>query len=422
MKYIRHSVKIDLDSHVNKDGYHPIRIRVCCGGSRIDVYSGISVKPNQWNKSQHKVRQGHVIGNVPYNLINTALDEHVGFVEEYFINCAMRNVLPNLQELKEKYNYNYRPKPYQRANEFYYLFDKFIDETYQTRLWTTATYNFYIRLRNRLNNYAPDITFSGLSNNFMNKFVEELATTMYNDAISKLLDGLRAFIRWAEGKNYVINNEYKAYNIKLRPARKAIRYLTIEELKKMRDMEITEGSALDCTRDFFLFQCCTALRYSDIKRLKHQHISQDTNGDYYIDIMTQKDKDRINFRLSHLAVDIYKKYKDNEYENGIVFPIISNEKYNEHLKKLGKELNLQGEWIDYEYKLDEEIEIHTPRTHLSTHTARRTFVCTVLNEGASTATVRGITSHSSDEAMLPYIQITSRGTDKVIDAFDQALE
>ena len=173
---------------------------------------------------------------------------------------------------------------------------------------------------------------------------------------------------------------------------------------------------------FFVFQCFTALRYSDINRLKHDNIREIGDGKYEIDILTKKDKDRIPFPLAKTATRIYKKYKDNLYYNGVVFPIISNQKYNDHLKKLGKLAELKGEWIDYQYKLDKVEEVKTPKTELTSHTARRTFVVTALNEGVELDLIAQITSHSDFDNMRPYIASTRKGKQKVIDALDSATE
>ena len=136
--------------------------------------------------------------------------------------------------------------------------------------------------------------------------------------------------------------------------------------------------------------------------------------------MTEKDDDRISFRLPLRAVAIYKKYENNLYEHDLAFPVISNQKYNEQLKKLGEIANLQGEWIDYEYRLNEKIIIHIPKKDLTTHTARRTFVVTAMNEGIDLELISAITSHSVLASMKPYVKANRRGTDLVIDAIDRA--
>ena len=122
------------------------------------------------------------------------------------------------------------------------------------------------------------------------------------------------------------------------------------------------------------------MRYSDIKQLRHDNIYP-KGDDYYIEILTEKDEDRIGFKLASRALDVYNKYKDMVLEDGRVFPVLSNQKYIDYLKELGKQAKLEGEWVDYEFRLSEKIEVRTPKHKLSTHTARRTFVVMAYNEG-----------------------------------------
>lgn len=109
---------------------------------------------------------------------------------------------------------------------------------------------------------------------------------------------------------------------------------------------------MDIVRDAFIFQCYTALRFSDIKALTHDNINSTLDG-YEIDLVTEKDDDRVRYPLSKIATEIYEKYRVYEYPNGVVFPIISNQKYNKHLKDLGKIAKLEGEWIGYQYRLND---------------------------------------------------------------------
>lgn len=154
-------------------------------------------------------------------------------------------------------------------------------------------------------------------------------------------------------------------------------------------------------------------------QLKRENIKVSEEGNYEIDILTEKDDDRISFRLPQRAVAIYKKYQDYDYEEDRAFPVISNQKYNERLKELGEAADLKGEWIDYEYRLNEKIVIRIPKKDLTSHTARRTFVVSALNEGVSAELISAITSHSVVASMKPYIKANKRGTDIVIDAINK---
>lgn len=406
-------------SKTRKDGRASIVIRVSYGG-RIDLYSGYSVEPNQWNVSRRRVKQGAKVDGIYYNIINEKLDEMEQFCITYINAALARKETPTVEELKRQFNYKYKQGKEDKSDEFYYLFDKFIEESASTNGWGKNRIEVFQRLKRKWQLYKPQMTFDLLSTEVMERFKIELSKTMYNDALSKHLAYFRQFVSWAQSKNYRIHPDFFSYKPKLPKAQKDIRCLSLEDLDTLYNLDLSENKALDRVRDIFIFQCYTALRYSDVAQLKRENIKINSNGDYIIDIVTEKDDDRISFRLPMRAVAVYKKYENNLYENNLSFPVISLQKYNDQLKKLGKVANLEGEWIDYEYRLSEKIAVHIPKKNLSTHTARRTFVVTAMNEGIALNLISAITSHSEVASMKPYTKANRRGTDLVIDAIDRA--
>ena len=139
-----------------------------------------------------------------------------------------------------------------------------------------------------------------------------------------------------------------------------IKYLEKDEVEKIYNLTFEPFSTIDIVRDAFIFQCFTALRYSDVSALTHDNIIQNNEG-YEIDILTEKDNDRVRYPLSRIATEIYEKYHQYEYPKGEVFPLVSNQKYNKHLKEIGQLAELQGEWIGYQYRLNEKIVVKTHR-------------------------------------------------------------
>ena len=377
-------------SKIRKDGRASIIIRATFNG-RVDLYSGYNIKPNLWNSSRQRVKQGAKVDGIPYNIINSSLDNMEDFCIEYVNATLARNEVPSVEELKRK----------------------------MAKGWGQDMITVFNRLKLKLQAYNPKMTFDSLSTSTMDGFKVELAKTMYNDAIEKHLSYFKQFVDWARDKNYRINPEYYSYKPKLPKAKKDVRYLTLEELNTIYTLDLSHNEALDKVRDIFVFQCYTALRYSDVAQLKRENIKVSKDGNYEIDILTEKDDDRISFRLPQRAVAIYKKYQDYAYEEDRAFPVISNQKYNERLKELGEVADLKGEWIDYEYRLNEKIVIRIPKKDLTSHTARRTFVVSALNEGVSAELISAITSHSVVASMKPYVKANKRGTDIVIDAINK---
>lgn len=418
-KKFRYKTKLSVP---NTSGRCSVLIRVSYGGSRVELYSGITLQPKQWSENKERVKQGCIVDGMEYNVLNDTLDEQEKFVRDYFINSATRTVPASLKDLKERFNHKFKKSEQEQSDEFFFMFDKFREETSELKGWQKDRKEMFERLENKVRDFKPDIKFSDLSITTMDAFKVYLSQTMYNDALSKHLTYFKQFITWCRKKGCLIHEEFFTYEPRLPKAKKAVRYLTLEELDKIFNLTLNGKDGLERVRDIFIFQCYTALRVSDVRKLKHENITQNDNGDYYIDILTEKDDDRVKYRLAKRAVFIYNKYKKYKYENDLVFPVISPQKYNEHLKKLGKEAELEGEWIDYEYRLNEKIIIKTPKHNLSTHTARRTFIVSAMNEGVSLDIIALITSHADVKAMKPYIKENTRGTDAVIAALDKTTE
>ena len=404
----------------NSSGRSSVIIRVSCQGGRTDLYTGITVSEKQWNEKKERVKQGCVVDGYQYNVLNKKLEEQEQFVEEYFNDSALRVAEVSLTDLKERFNHKFKATAQSLSDEFFYLFDKFREETSENKGWSDNRKEQMERLEEKVRAFKADIKFADLSTETMDKFKVHLSKTMYNDAILKHLQYFKQFVTWASKRNYKVHEEFFSYEPNLKTAKKAVRYLTLDELDTICNLTFEGRDGLERARDIFVFQCYTALRVSDICQLKRENITQNENGDYYIELVTEKDDDRVRYKLAQRAVNVYLKYKDNVYESDKAFPVISPPKYNEHLKKLGQEANLQGEWIDYEYRLNEKIIVKTPKHKLSTHTARRTFIVTAMNEGVSLDMIALITSHSVVSAMKPYIKMNTRGTDLVIAAMDKA--
>lgn len=393
-----------------------VRMRVSAQG-RIDLYTGITIQPKQWSEAKQRVKQGCVVNGYPFNILNEMLDKQEQFVRDYFALAATRSVEPSLQDLKSRFNKKFKIGEAAKAEEFFIAFEQFRQQQEKARAWKKDMVDVFARLQKSVETFKPDMKFSDLSVKTMDAFMTHLSKTMYNDTILKNLSYFRQFIVWAQKRNYPIHEEYFTFEPRLQTAKKQVRFLTKEELDTIYNLKL-DDEQLERTRDFFVFQCYTALRYSDLKQLKHDNIHKRANGDYYIDLVTEKDEDRVSYKLASRAVEIYNKYKDYLLDDNLVFPVLSNQKYNDHLKDVGKEAKLQGEWLDYEYRLDQKEIIRTPKEDLSTHTARRTFVSLAYAAGSTLDEIAAITSHSDVSKMKPYLKVLPGATDKVIDALD----
>lgn len=406
-----------------KNGVGSVRIRVSCQGSRTDLYTGIILSTDKWNKKSGRVKQGCKVNKIPFNILNDTLLEMEDFLTEYFNGVHIRKDIVSLTDLKSRFNAKFKSSTKSQSEEFFYLLNNYIETTEITRSWGKEYSQEWRRVAESLRTYKPNLRFSDLSENVLNGYLKHLSATMYNDKINKNLQKLREFVMWAKSKKYPVHDDFLTFNPRLRETKKDVQYLEVEDLQTIINLDLPKGSTMDVVRDLFVFQCFTALRFGDLKNLRKEDIYyRETDNKYIIKLLTQKDKDVIHFPLARYAVDIYKKYKDFEYDDGKMFYVSSNPKYNLHLKKLGKLAKLKGHWLSYHFRLDEVEEEKTPRTDLTAHIPRRTFVSLALNAGVSDELIARITSHSDVEAMKPYIKLTEKGKALVIDTLEGLLE
>lgn len=400
-------------------------IRVQFAGRRQDLYTGITARKEMWDTKRCRIKQGCKVGGIDYNVANRRIDEQVKFVEDYFNEHFYRGMISTLEDLKINFNSTFKKSSTQKTEEFFKILNGYIEDRSVVRTWTKACVEKWRRLSKHLKEFKPDIKFSDFSENLMISLLKYFSLTKKNDTVLKEFATLNEFLKWARNKKYPVNDEFFAFynnSLKLEKHDKQVKFLTAEEVKVLIDMVFEDGSVMDITRDMFVFQCFTALRYSDLKNLKQENIYKGDDDQYYINLQTKKDKGRINFRLTKVAEKIYLKYQEKCRDKEYAFPVISLQKYNDHLKELGKLADFKGEWVDISWRLGDKIEEITPKTNLTTHVARRTFVCIAANAGVSLDKIASITSHADVNCMKPYLQFTVEGKDSVIQTLDSIFE
>ena len=430
MKQANHGVNTSIiASSANTSNYYIVRIRVTYGGKRVDLRPGITIEiKDQWQGN--RVKRGCKVLGVSYNEINRRLTRYEGWVHDYFLTCKEHHLEPSLAELRLWFNTEVSKKDESKEHiaiprlaavqkTFYELYQDFLVDMkirHQDAQCKEDAILPYIQLKNRLLEFDNNLSLENLTRKKMIEFIKHLSLSMYNDAINKRLTYLRCFNYWAEDHGYTVNPEYWRYNPSLKEAVKEVRFLTIEEVDRLWNLEL-KTSSMEVTRDMFLFQCYTALRYSDLKSLTREDFYSE-DGNLCLRKITQKQKTKIDFKLPQRAKIIYEKYSMYLYENNAAFPVLSNSKYNKHLKELGHLAGIKGKWKDIQYRLNKSEVVYTDRADLESHCGRRTFICMAYNAGMPIEHIAEITGHKCIEDLEPYIKATHKLTNNVIDAID----
>jgi len=334
--------------------------------------------------------------------INSDLSDYFSEIQKIFKEFELREEIPSPTQLREAFNLaikkteseeNFNQE--EQLLSFWKIFNEFVSENSKRNNWANGTLQKFNALKKHIERWKSNPTMDDFTEKGLSDFADTLLKQdLKNSTIDKQIGLLKWVLRWSASKNLTSDNAF----INFKP-------FEIPEDKKY----------LEKVRDIFLFCCYTSLRYSDVCNLCHSNIK-----DSYIEIVTVKTNDRIVIEFNDKSKAIYYKYKDFHFEGKKVFPVISNQKMNDYLKDLAELAGLNNPVHQTYYKGSERIETILPKyAVISTHDARRTFICNALSLGIPANVVMKWTGHSDYKAMKPYIDIADDIKASAMSKFNQ---
>jgi len=270
---------------------------------------------------------------------------------------------------------------------------------------TASTIKSYQTLVNHLQAYAKarrlQLEFANVDFAFCEAFKTYLLRTvgLANTSINNNVKYLKAFLNATFEQGLHDHAHFKRFR-KLEAIAPEVVYLTIAEKALLFALPLAHIPYLQRTRDVFLFECETGLRFSDVEALQSEQVFND-----YLLLTTRKTADLLKIPLSPLAQSIIARYKGQA--DGKALPVISNQKTNAHLKTLAQMARIDTPTTTTKQKGSERIATTQPKHKLvCTHTARRTFVTLALEGGMRPEVVMKITGHKDYKTLHRYLKIT----------------
>lgn len=214
----------------------------------------------------------------------------------------------------------------------------------------------------------------------------------YNTATSAShMTRLKTIITYGINDGKIKINPFK--NVKVKHSHKKIEYLTEEELNRIYNLGIDNKSLSD-VRDAFLFQASTGLAYVDLLNLKKEDIKITEDGTHYITKNRHKTDSEYTTVVLPMGVEMLKRHN---YK----IRVITNQKYNLILKTIQLLANIQNKT-------------------LTTHIARKTFCCLLLNKGVNINTVAKCAGHNDIKITRSYYATLQENT--IIKEINQAFK
>lgn len=382
----------------NKKGEKPIIMRITYNNQRSIIHLGCMVKPKYWAKNQFvRPNPEHETDNF-HQTINNRIRAYRTAAEDAISDAIIKGITLSDAYLK---NHIKNPEQLKNANKsFYSALDEFIETGKATK--AERTIKGYNTTKNYLTDFESFTKYKIDFNTINLDFYDKLKTYSFSEKkihdnyFAKLVNVLKAFLKWAEEREYHNNRIYERLTATERD--KEVIFLSMDELMKLKDFEF-KTNYLRKARDIFCFGCFTGLRISDIMQLTRDHIR-----DGQIVKSIQKTRQIESVPVNKFAQEILDRYPTDTMN---IFPGLSSQKLNKYIKECCEEAEFNERIKIVKYSGNKPSESTEFKYNLITsHVARKTFITNSLILNMNQKAIKEIVGHKKDSTFNKYLKIT----------------
>lgn len=223
------------------------------------------------------------------------------------------------------------------------------------------------------------------------------------NTVGKFIKNLKAILRRGYRESHHENNIFSNPEFRVLSEDVDNVTLTAEEVKNLSNLEITD-EVLDFHRDLFLIGCYTALRISDVLRLRKSHIIENK----FIRIWMKKVTDPVVIPISKKLNTILKKYNYH-------IPKVDRQDYGVNIKNICKDAGIT-ELIEIKSSKGGSITYITKPKHsfIASHTARKTGATLMFLSNIKPLLIMKITGHKKERTFMKYINISQEESARLL--------
>lgn len=222
------------------------------------------------------------------------------------------------------------------------------------------------------------------------------------NAIGKTVKNWKVFLKAAYKAGHHSNLVFEHEDFKIPEEETEDIYLSQDELKKIYEHHFP-NKTLDLVRDWFIIDCYTGLRISDIMVLQSENISGK-----FIDIANEKTDIQVSIPMHPFIQAIIKKWKG-------LPPKVTDQEMNRSLKEVAHLAGISGKMLFTITKggvrKDEFIERWAM---VSNHTARRSFISNLLEAGVQDNIVMQLAGIKKHATLLRYKKTKPKRTAEIM--------
>lgn len=374
------------------------------------VYStGESILPKHWSKDTNAPKLKGTVKDSSARTIKDQLNRYSKLFSETV--DIYKNIGETLtaSQLRDVFNKEFK-KGYENIGDFFSVYDDFTTDKIELKHWSTSTIKRYKNIKNILKDFEKKknykLTFSTINNQFHKKFTSYCMDDLghINNTYARNLGLFKTFMYWAYDNKKTMKDDFK----KFKKVEKVITNqvaLTLEDLQKLLKHKF-DNERLEKVRDTFVFACVTGMRFGELSTISKSSVTNDA-------IILKEEKDETKqvreIPLSSISRAILEKY---DYK----LPLITNQKQNQYIKEVFKELDYTFHVQKMTTRGKENIKEDMPfYERISSHTARRTFITMMKRKGKSDKLIASVTGHRDMKTLNQYYQVSNDEKKEAID-------
>lgn len=368
-------------------------------GKRIWLKTGIKLFTHEWDQENETVIINKQLPKDTAKLAQKTLQERLNAKREKLTKFLFElehvyKIKATAEYIQTRWDKSGEDSNYKKVAALPLLFEYV--EHYQKKFAGKKSKGYlrnFKQTRDYFFNFNPKATFEDVTESFLIKYLDSLvARGLDNVTINKDLKRVKTLLKEAKRDGFKFDEQ--ALQVRFKSYTKRKFYLTWEEVEQIERFEPLEED--EKFKDFFLFECYTGLRHSDVFNLSEQSFLT-VGKKLFLDFNSIKTRANQNIPLNPKAIAIARKY-------GFRLPRLYQHDVNAKIKNIGRAAGIKGTFIVTKFigiqRIDETFERWEM---ISNHTGRRTFAKHWIVRGGDVGLLSRYLGHSSIAQTWDYV-------------------
>lgn len=385
-----------LKTPAKKDGSQLIQLRHFWHGQTLKLSLPIAIRPDDWDPKRRRAKR--TFRFAPQ--FNAILDKWENTLMETYYRL-LQNDVPTPGELKSAFDQAMRPN---RPDTILAYARKYAEE--RAAMSPQGSLQIYSRAADLIEGYKPDTPLDDIDIEWMQGFKAYLLKRGYEqNTARKHYQHIQTVLNDAVARGVTSNMRYKSSRVSIPKVETTKIFLDEAELTRIYQTPMPNLDK-EMARDAFIVASYTGVRFADLWGIGKDSFAL-VGGIPHFTLIAEKTRDPIQIPAHPLVIEIMKKH-DWKLRK------VSNQKYNAHLKEIGKLAGIDQPVVVTSYPGGKRVDTRRPKYELiSSHTARRNLICNLYIAGVPVETIKKISGHRSHDAFMAYIRLTPQDHLKV---------